>query len=62
MPLIQNIDSNLYLFLNATLLQKPLTTRTYIFQANLENIAKAIKSNTTQENAKPLFSLHENQH
>lgn len=58
--LIQNIDSNLYLFLNATLLQKPLTTRTYIFQANLENIAKAIESNTTQENANPLFSLHEN--
>ncbi|MCI7411436.1 hypothetical protein [Helicobacter bilis] len=58
--LIQNIDSNLYLFLNATLLQKPLTTRAYIFQANLEHIAKAIESNTTQENAKPLFSLHEN--
>lgn len=58
--LIQNIDSNLYLFLNATLLQKPLTTRTYIFHANLENIAKAIESNTTQENTKPLFSLHEN--
>ena len=58
--LTQNIDSNLYLFLNATLLQKPLTTRTYIFQANLENIAKAIESNTTQENANPLFSLHEN--
>ncbi|WP_285818477.1 hypothetical protein [Helicobacter bilis] len=58
--LTQNIDSNLYLFLNATPLQKPLTTRTYIFQANLENIAKAIESNTTQENANPLFSLHEN--
>lgn len=58
--LTQNIDSNLYLFLNATLLQKPLTTRTYIFQANLEHIAKAIESNTTQENANPLFSLHEN--
>lgn len=61
--LTQNIDSNFYLFLNATLSQKPLITRPYIFQANLEDIAKAIESqidsNNTQENSNPLFSLHE---
>lgn len=56
--LMQNIDSNLYLFINATLSQKPLITREYIFQANLEDVANSIESNDIKKNINSLFNLH----
>lgn len=58
--LAQNFHSSLYLFLNATLSQNPLITRTYIFQSSLEDIAKSIESDDIQKNTDTLFSLYKN--
>lgn len=46
--LLQRDDSNLYMFLNTTLTQKPLTTKNYIFKTNLKQIANYIESNDKQ--------------
>lgn len=70
--LLQRDDSNLYMFLNATLTQKPLTARNYIFQTNLKDIASYIESNDKQPNKEniennntnmnidSIFTLHSN--
>lgn len=46
--LFQRDDSNIYLFLNATVTKKPLTTRNYIFRTSLTNIVNYIESKDKQ--------------
>ena len=64
--LLQRDDSNIYMFINATLTQKPLIAKNYIFEANLNQIANYIESNDKQpkENNKlhidSIFTLHSN--
>lgn len=50
--LLQRDDSNLYIFVNAALTQKPLVTRNYIFSASLNDIASYIESRDKQTDEK----------